>query len=368
MKNQRTLEFNFPAKFCASLRQRPGMYFGFGGSRAIPVMIMQIINAVIGRAPRTHKGSIEVSIQSEEQSVIFHGLSDATFSPAGFAFWLAELGKRVALARAPRKMSKVEGERESARSQVMFTALASDKFTITETSGTNVSRLVSREGKLTVSSRTNSGKRGTSLRIEFRQNKALFGEAGHKEKYSVAGALRDLSILRAGLATRVTFGSDGDVRHFYERGLESALMQEDHQRWPIYEGILKASSKRGGLRFECCVRFLHSGQPRIKSWVNYLPTQGGSHVKAIGRALSELFPEYDRGCRTLPLMVDTDSSENIMLPRALIGMLHVETEDPRFKGPTKDVLIGEEVEAFVYEAARKQFRKQWVILKEHRAI
>ena len=265
-------------------------------------------------------------------------------------------------------MSKAEGQREGARSLVMFTALASDEFTITETSATNVSRLVSGAGKLTVSSGTNTGKRGTSLRIDFRQNKALFGEAGHKEKYSVAGALRDLSILRAGLATRGTFGRNCDVRHYYERGLESALMEEDHRRWPIYEGILKASGKRGGLRFECCVRFLHSGQPRIKSWVNYLPTQGGSHVKAIGQALSELFPDYDRGCRTLPLMVDTDSSENIMLPRALIGMLHVETDRARYKGPTKDVLEAAEVEAFIYEAARKQFQKQWVKLKDQRAI
>src|SRR5688500_18321963 len=93
--NRRPQEFEFPKEFYASLRKRPGMYFGCGGSRAIPPMIMQVINAVIEQAPRTHKGTIEVSMQGEVQAIIFHGLRDATFSPGSFARWMSDIGKRI---------------------------------------------------------------------------------------------------------------------------------------------------------------------------------------------------------------------------------------------------------------------------------
>jgi hypothetical protein len=57
-----------------------------------------------------------------------------------------------------------------------------------------------------------------------------------------------------------------------------------------------------------------------------------------------------------------------MLPRAFVGLLHVETDCARYKGPTKDVLDVEKVESFVYQEVRRQFRGQWEKLKNERAL
>jgi DNA gyrase/topoisomerase IV subunit B len=362
------LRIKLPSDAWDRVRERPGMYFGYRGSKAIPLMIMQVIHAVLNRAQRNYHGLIEVSMTPEEQAITFQGLGTRVLDVRKFARWIEKVATRKLIVRAQGGLPEEQSRQERVYPDVMITALGSKIFTIRKASRTNLSRFTSRPGNLTVSSKATRSAREPFLRIEFQQDKAVFAEPRSEEIWRVAGALRDVSVLRPALTTRLRLASGHCLQFYYERGIESALMEEDHQRWPIYDGILKAAGARGGLRFECCIRFVHAGVPRVKSWVNRLPTQGGSHVKGIGRALSELFPEYDKGCRTLPLMVDTDSKETIMLPRALVGMLHVETELARYKGPTKDVLDDGEVEAFIYKAAREQFQAQWVRLKGERAL
>lgn len=255
--------------------------------------------------------------------------------------------------------------REARREEFLYSVMAADWLEIIETNSNSVSKVTVENGELRLETKRQRNEQ-RSTEIKFVLPDKPFGRAGHNEVYAVSGDLRDLSLLRAGLTTRLKAAGRNEIEHCYERGIESLIFEEAHHRWLIYDGILHAAADDGQMKFECSISFVHAGAPRIHNWVNYYPTQGGAHLEAIGRALYELLGAG--GCRCLPLVTNPDDEKIVHLWHSLVGGLHLETDRARFQGPTKDVLIGDDVFDFVYENAKRQFTEQWASLKDQRAL
>ena len=93
-----------------------------------------------------------------------------------------------------------------------------------------------------------------------------------------------------------------------------------------------------------------------------------AHLEGLGDALKRLFPDAKRGCREAPLITNPDTGAKVNVPHNFIGALHLRIANPKYRGPTKNVLIGEDVRKFVREAATKPLKRQWEQLRAQRSV
>lgn len=331
-----------------AIRRKPGMYFGTQGSAAIPRMMRGLIDAVLASATAKYSGPISVSVTGRGRrqiiSIEFGGLCSKIFSPA-------------------RMDASLDTLLSSKGWEIGAVAGASDQFILESCDGKKRARLAIRDG-FRVSTKVTASARKPSLRVTFQPLVSVFNYLSHEGLYSIAGNLRDLSLLRRGTPTRFHADAlDGELRYFYQHGLESLLFEDDYARWPLHPGCLsfKASSK--DMSVEGHLRFLHAGVPFVQNYVNFHPTQGGAHLEGLGAALRELFPDNSRGCRQAPFVTNPDTGARIEVPHTFIGAMHLRTANPKYYGPTKDVLLGDEVCEFVRLAASEPLRQQWQALR-----
>jgi DNA gyrase/topoisomerase IV subunit B len=355
--------------FSEAVRKRPGMYFGCGSPRALVHMVLDFIRAAIDSGPKSYSGPVIVSTDKKKISIDFPGLTDQIFSPTAFSLWVSAEHPMF----ETRWVRLSDGRRKSdhTATTLLFCLGASKNFEITESNSANASIVSLHKGKFR-EKHSSSRSKHNFLRVSFTPDPNIFGSLDHDQIYEIAGGLRDLTLLRAGLTTVLQFklraGKPSEIRYMHARGIESFTFEESGSRIPLFDGALKASGKRKGMQFECAIRFVHAGIPRIRTWVNFAPSQGGAHLEGLGKALSELFGNDYGGCRTHPLITNPDSGEKVLIPYSFIGALHFQTASPRFQGPTKDVLIGDEIKDFVYQSAKKQFAAKWPALRTKRAL
>ena len=329
------------AQWFEAVRKRPEMYFGCSGSEAIPRIILGLVERIVNELPRTYSGPIDLGVAGHGDrqtiSIFCAGLASRSFNPSKVGEWPAQLRKLWEFGAA---------------------AAASAKFTLESACGGSRSRLeIQESGRF--EPRRLSAPRAPFLRITFEPAVKTFGRLGHDGFYRIAGGLRDFSFLRRGLAT--SFSADalkGKLSYYYEKGIQSLLFEEEHQRWSLHSRCLGFRGTTKGMQVEGCVRFLHAGVPRVRNFVNYHETQGGAHLLGLGAALQDMFPDPSRGCRELPFVMNPDNESTIYLPHSFIGAMHLRMKNPRYAGSTRDVLIGDDVRDFVHQAAR-QLKPQW---------
>jgi hypothetical protein len=77
------------------------------------------------------------------------------------------------------------------------------------------------------------------------------------------------------------------------------------------------------------------GNPRVKSFANYYPSQGGTHHEGLGAALQKILGKTP-GCRTNLFITNPDTGAAVKLPFPFLGAIHVQLTTPRYYGPTRE--------------------------------
>lgn len=332
----------------AGIRRKPAMYFGRSGSTAIPLMTRGLIDAVLATAGKKYSGPIVVSVTGKGRrqaiSVEFAALASPVFSPARLDRFLQSMTTQPAY-------------------ELGSAAVASRQFAMESCDGQRRALLEIQNG-FQVATETTPSPLAPCLRVVFQPEPTVFDCLSHDGLYHLAGNLRDLSLLHPGLAVHFNAESlAGELRYFHQHGLKSLLFEDDHARWPLHPGCLSFKATAKDMRVEGHLRFLHAGLPFVRSYVNGHPTQGGAHLEGLGAALFELFPDPSLGCRRVPLITNPDTGAKIDLPHPFLAAMQVQLADPRYYGPTRDVLLGDEVREFVRCAASETLRKQWENLR-----
>jgi DNA gyrase/topoisomerase IV subunit B len=321
------------------------MYFGCGGSSAIVKMVMYAVSSVLDNGADAWRGKLAVSVTNgatQSITVSFHGLLYDRFLPGKNVNWFEALT-----------------ERGLWNWWLGIIAGACGEFVSESSDGTVCRRLEMRDC-LEVSDIVRNGDGETYFRITFSPVAAYFQTIRVDEYYQIIGWLRDLSMLRCGMKTRFTADDlEGEFCGYYKEGMKSFLFEADYGRYAQHPGCLHFAAEAEAMKVECYLRFLHAGTPAVKSFVNYHPTSGGSHLEGLGKALRVVFPDSTRGCRQSRFITNPDTNKGVVIPRPFIGVMHVQLTEPRFYGPTRDVLMMNEVAKFVYEAAVETLKKQW---------
>lgn len=332
-----------------AIRKKPGMYFGRSGSAAITEMVKLLALWLAGFDEEAKAGTLSIEVKDETDSVevtmLLEGEGCERFATKNPADWFSEA---------------------QIYSAAWMVAGASSEMTIDASiKDCRIKVITSDEhGVRTARRRPTTADR---VRIVFQPHPASFGSSSDDELGRMAGILEDIAILAPGLSVRLT--SSNPKRTFawtYPRGLRDWLMKRDHSRWPLHPGTLSFSDDADGMQVEGHLRFLHAGVSEMRSWVNGHPTQGGAHFEGLGDVLRQLFPDPDRGCRRVPFAVNSDEESLLWLPHCFVGAMRLKVPDPRYAGPTKDILLGEAVREFVRPAAAKTLPQQWAAAQNQR--
>jgi len=324
------------------------MYFGVGGTDAIPRAVHYVAEQILSLAPVRCNGPLTVSIAGDGKiSIRLGGMPSSVFKPANVEHWIKELS--------------------NTRMWMIGSAAGySEEFVLESSDGKRRARLrwSDKQGaRMSASSVHDEPFLRISLSPIYTRPKGLT----HDQLYNIAARIKELSFLKPGLITSVRADClAGELRYFYPQGLRSFLFEEDYSRWSLHRGCLSFKGKAESMSVEGHLRFLHAGVPHMRSYVNFHPTHGGSHVEGLGYALSELFPDSSQGCREVAFITNPDTGAHVKLPHTFIGALRVRLDDPHYRGPTKDILDQDEVRDFVHAAARKQLKPQWEKLRKER--
>ena len=320
------------------------MYLGGAGPGAAPRVIELLLHSVLKELRSVKQPTITVSVTNASRtqtiSVVCAGFQTEGFPPRRVGHWFEAGLYRVW--------------------EIGAVAGASDWFEMDVRSTQGGAILtVQHKDTIQVSIRNCRGRRTPSIRLSFRLIPSL-QKIDRDQLYGIAGVLRDISLLRPGVATALQSNLlPRELGYYYADGLKSMLFEDDHHRHPLHPGCLSFSASEADMNVEGYLRFLHAGVPYARSFVNYRPSQGGTHVEGLGDALCELFPAETWGCRKTVLVTNPDTSASISMPHTFIGALHIKLADAKYAGPTTDVLINEDVREFVRKAASKSLKRQW---------
>lgn len=326
------------------------MYFGTGGPPAVLRGIREVLNSIVGLAPRDYAGPITLSLKKTgEIAIHFPNLLIHAFAPETVNAWSSLLWQQTPLCN------------------VAFLAAYSDKFIIE--SGDAKTQAVWRFNDAGVQTNCGGNQTTPHLRFTFRPIDDYGRGLTDDHAYQLGAMLKDLSALRPGLSTRLSVARwPHEVRYYYAQGLRSLLFEEDFARYSLHPECIEFKGEKAGMRVEGCLRFVHAGNPLVRNWVNLHPTQGGAHLTGLGKALTKIFPDAKGGCRTARFITNSNTGAMVKIPHSFIGALVLETEDPRYEGPTKDILLGDEIKEFVREVALQQIPPQWKKLREAKIL
>jgi DNA gyrase subunit B len=334
----------------ASLRQhvraKPGMYFGCGGSMAIPRMLNELAVGILSDMEPGRRVRLAIKFDESADGMIAFRVDGAVcrtalLDPAAWYAWGGLLGMNVYLAAAEE-----------------FTFRVVDRRQAGEWRGSDRSSIRFRRLK-------KKGPPGISLTM--RLPGTTFGTCSNADFSQLGSMLRDQAILHPALSISLRKGRSAiELAWLYPEGLKSLVAEMDYSRWSLHPDSLSFHGERDGMKVEGAVRFVHSGIPVVRSWVNFCPTQGGAHYEGLGRALKKLFPDANAGCRRVTFETNSDNRKRVQLPHSFVAALHVQLPDPRYYAPTKDILIGDEVRDFVCDIASAALPEQWEELRRQR--
>lgn len=342
------------AGLTAAVRGRPAMYFGNGAPTLIPAITIGVLDGVLNLAHDDYKGPIKIDLRptagGQVITFLFSGAVSRELSPKHCATWVQLLAH----------------QREGRTAwQIGCAACASHTFELGASDGKRMARLHIVEGAR-VSSTSKRSRGAPFLRIRFRPDAKIFGHITAHEVLKIAGAIRDHAALHPGLFISFKHNAfPGERGYYYPEGLKSLLFEADYQRHSLHLGCLSFQRRTKQMSVEGHLRMVHAGVPFVWNYVNFKPTQGGAHLEGLGDALRDLFPDSTRGCRELDFVTNSDTGTRIKVPHSFIGALHFQGP-ARYRGPTKDVLIGDDVREFVHKAASAALRRQWNDLEKRR--
>jgi DNA gyrase/topoisomerase IV subunit B len=333
----------------AAVRKRPAMYFGNGAPTVIPAIATGVLDGLLELASADYKGPVKIELRrtSAGQQITFFcaGLVNRELTGRNAVKWLLSLA-------------------EHRPWEFGWAAAASSTFGLTASDRRRTVRLRIVDGdRSSVSSRS----AGTSpfLKISFQPHTKTFGHITQDEIFKIAGCIRDQAALHPGLFISLRDNaSPGELGYYYPEGLRSLLFEADYQRHSFHLGTLSFRRRTKKMNVEGHLRLVHAGVPFVRSYVNFKPTQGGAHVEGLGDALRDLFPDSTRGCRELEFVTNPDTGARVKVPHSFIGALHLRSPKPQYGGPTRDILIGDDVREFVHKAASEALRRQWDALEK----
>lgn len=202
----------------------------------------------------------------------------------------------------------------------------------------------------------------TGTLVSFLPDAKIFTETTHFDYNTLAGRLRELAYLNAGV--KITFtdnrlDSPRSDTYFYEGGIKEYVEYMNREKDPLHEQIIYVNGEKNGVQLEVALQWcIDAYSDNILGFANNIRTvDGGTHLEGLKSVLTRTMNVVARKRNKLK---DNDANlagENIR--EGLTAVISVKVPDPEFEGQTKTKLGNSEVrgivDSFVGEVLNEYF-------------
>jgi hypothetical protein len=326
------------------------MYFGPGESTGMAATI-EVLHGMLAVAPLDYEGPVSVCVEQNGKrqtvSLRFEHWEFQTFSPERLENWVDEIFGRSMFSLCVAMAGTQRFTIESLRAGIRARLRVNEKFRVIRKRDKVPSKL-------------------SSLLVTFELSSPEIRPLTSADRYMLCGRLRDLSSLRGGLVTVFRSPHDGvELRYQYTDGLRSRCLEEldlgDSYR---VGACFSVRVQRASMKLDLFLMRFFERPISIRTFINFQPTRGGTHLEGLGAVLLELEHEFEEipSDTPLPKMVfETNpySRSKVRLQYGYVGIMHVQAERVHFEGATREVLAGKQFADFVLKAATPSLKKQW---------
>ena len=210
----------------------------------------------------------------------------------------------------------------------------------------------------------------TGTTIIFHPDASIFTETVYDYE-TLAGRLRDLSYLNAGITLTLTDRREMDAEGHYRRnvfrseeGLKEFVEYLNQGKEPLIEDVIHLNTERNGVPVEVAMTYTNSYSENTFSFVNNINTiEGGTHLTGFRRGLTTTLKKYaeDNGMLDKLAKLKIELSKEDFLD-GVTAVISVKVAEPQFEGQTKTKLGNNEVAGVVQTAVSEALRNY---LEEH---
>ncbi|MEN9296111.1 DNA topoisomerase (ATP-hydrolyzing) subunit B [Aquirufa novilacunae] len=352
-----------------AVRKRPSMYIGDTGFKGLHHLIWEVVDNSIDEALAGHCDMIKVTINTDNSILVED-------NGRGIPTGMHTKEKRSALevvmtvlhagGKFDKDTYKVSGGLHGVGVSCV-NALSTDlKVTVYSRDG----KIYQQEYKIGVPQYPvkevgTTDRTGTS--VLFKPDETIFTVTEYKYE-TVAGRLRELSFLNAGIRIQLTDMRELDENNvakteefFSEGGLREFVTFLDSTREPLLSEPIYMEGDKNGVPVQVAMMYNTSYTENVVSYVNNINTiEGGTHVAGFRGALTRTLKNYaDKSGALDKLKIDIAGDD---FREGLTAVISVKVAEPQFEGQTKTKLGNGEVSGAV-SAAMSDMLESW--LEEH---
>ncbi|KYG75004.1 DNA gyrase subunit B [Roseivirga ehrenbergii] len=339
-----------------AVRKRPAMYIGDIGVKGLHHMIWEVVDNSIDEALAGHCDTITVTIEEDNSVVVTdngRGIPTDMHEKEGRSALEVVMTVLHAGGKFDKDTYKVSGGLHGVGVSCV-NALSSMMLVTVERGGAKFQQEYSIGiPKYPVKEIGKSDRTGTT--VHFKPDGDIFTVLEYKYE-TVAGRLRELSFLNAGITITLTDKREkdeegnflGEVFHS-EGGLKEFVEYLDATREKLIEEPIYIENIKGEVPVQVAMSYNSSYAENVVSYVNNINTiEGGTHVSGFRRALTRTLKSYaDKSGLLDKVKIDITGDD---FREGLTAIISVKVAEPQFEGQTKTKLGNNDVMGAVESA------------------
>lgn len=335
------------------VRKRPGMYIGTTGPRGLHHLVYEIVDNSIDEALAGYCNCIDVNLKADG------------------SVWVVDNGRGI-----PTDIHPTTGK--SALETVMTVLHAGGKFggggykvsgglhgvgiSVVNALSAWVEVTVWREGKVhrqryeqgvpqgDLREEADRENHPTGTAVHFLPDATIFTETTHFDYGTLAGRLRELAYLNAGV--KIVFRderleSPREEIYCYEGGIKEYVLYMNRDKQALHEAIIYVGGERSGIQIEAALQWcVDAYSDNLLGFANNIRTiDGGTHLEGLKAVLTRTLNNVARKRNKIKENEPNLGGENVR--EGLTGVISVKVPDPEFEGQTKTKLGNSEVRGVV---------------------
>lgn len=334
------------------VRKRPGMYIGSTGPRGLHHLVYEVVDNSIDEALAGYCTHVEVDINADGSITVTddgRGIPTDVHPRTGKSALETVMTVLGAGGKFGGGSYKVSGGLHGVGVSVVNALSEWVEATVWREKKVFTQRY--EQGKPIGDIANKPHKEGnTGTQIQFKPDIQIFTTGIEFDYPTVAGRLRELAFLNAGVRITFTDHRPSEPReeiYFYEGGIREYVAYMNRDKDPLHEEIIFIQGERNNVQVEVALQWcVDAYNDNVLGFANNIRTvDGGTHLEGLKAVLTRTMNAIARKRNKLKEHDPNLGGENIR--EGLTAVISVKVPDPEFEGQTKTKLGNTEVRGIV---------------------
>ncbi|MBT9312064.1 DNA topoisomerase (ATP-hydrolyzing) subunit B [Leptothoe kymatousa] len=339
------------------VRKRPGMYIGTTGPRGLHHLVYEVVDNSVDEALAGYCKTITIDLNRDGSVTVTddgRGIPTDVHSRTG----KSALETVMTVLHAGGKFGgggyKVSGGLHGVGVSVVNALSEWVEVTVWRNKKEHVQRYERGEAQGELKIESGAGDR-TGTSVTFQPDNTIFTETVEFDYNTLAGRLRELAYLNAGVDITFTdhrlelLKTDAPKinRYYYEGGIREYVEYINKEKQHIHPDIIYVTGEKNGVQVEAALQWsVDAYSDNLMGFANNIRTvDGGTHLEGLKAVLTRTMNNFARKRNKRKDNESNLAGENIR--EGLTAVISVKVPEPEFEGQTKTKLGNTEVRGIV---------------------